>query len=316
MKSQRSGGWVPVAGRTRRFAEIAVNPPRPRMPPLNALRAFEAAARHESFAKAANELGVTPAAVSHQIKALEGWLGSALFVRHAQGLSLTEPGRAAMPAFSTAFDGLGLAVQELRVAAPRVQVSIAALPSVAQLWLTPRLPRLRAAFPKARPSVYALEAPPDLRREPFDLAIFLIRNAPSGSRAIKLCDDLIFPVCTPDIAATLRSPADLAAHPLLWDTSWVGDWERWLSDAGVTGVPPNEGPAFSLYSLAVQAAIDGAGVLIAHEALVSGPLSSGALVAPFKRRAATGLSLSILAPHRAALQAMKVIEWLTALGSP
>lgn len=316
MKPQRSGGWASVAGPAWRFAEIAVNPPRPRMPPLNALRAFEAAARHESFAKAADELGVTPAAVSHQIKALEGWLGSPLFVRHAQGLSLTEPGRAAIPAFSKAFDGLGLAVQELRRAAPRVQVSIAALPSVAQLWLTPRLPRLRADFPKARPSIYALEAPPDFRREPFDLAIFLVQDAPSGSRAIKLCDDLVFPVCTPDIAAALRSPADLADHPLLWDTSWVGDWSCWLAYAGVTGIQPNGGPAFSLYSLAVQAALDGAGILIAHEALVSGPLNSGALVAPFERRAPTGLCLSILSPDRPALQAVEIIEWLTALDTP
>ena len=85
---------------------MAVNPPRPRMPPLNALRAFEAAARHESFAKAADELGVTPAAVSHQVKALEAWLGAPLFVRHAQGLHLTDAGRAALPSFSTAFDAM------------------------------------------------------------------------------------------------------------------------------------------------------------------------------------------------------------------
>ncbi|WP_292557607.1 LysR family transcriptional regulator, partial [Mesorhizobium sp.] len=114
---------------------MAVNPPRPRMPPLNALRSFEAAARYESFAKAADELSVTPAAVSHQVKALEAWLGAPLFVRHAQGLHLTDAGRAALPAFSTAFDAMGLAVQELRIAAPRPQVSIAALPSIAQLWL-------------------------------------------------------------------------------------------------------------------------------------------------------------------------------------
>ena len=284
------------------------------MPPLNALRAFEAAARHESFAKAADELGVTPAAVSHQIKSLEEWLGSPLFVRHAQGLHLTEPGRAAMPAFSTAFDGLGLAVQELRVATPRAQVSIAALPSVAQLWLTPRLPRLRTAFPKARPSIYALEAPPDFRREPFDLAIFFVREGQPGSRSFKICDDLIFPVCTPEIGATLRSPADLAAHPLLWDTSWVDDWACWLAGAGVTGLSPNAGPAFSLYSLAVQAALDGAGVLIAHRALVAGSLASGALVAPFGSQANTGLSLAILAPDRPAARIAQLIEWLVENG--
>src|SRR5262245_56225347 len=146
MRRRRSGppaAAIPM----RHFHPMAVDPPRPRMPPLNALRAFEAAARHESFAKAADELGVTPAAISHQVKALEEWLGAALFVRHAQGLYLTDAGRAAMPAFSAAFEAMGLAVQELRVHAPRPQITIAALPSIAQLWLAPKLPALRRAFP-------------------------------------------------------------------------------------------------------------------------------------------------------------------------
>lgn len=215
-----------------------------------------------------------------------------------------------MRALSTAFDALGQAVQELRAAAPRAQVSIAALPSVAQLWLAPKLPGLRAAFPKIQPSVHALEAPPNFRREPFDLGIFFVREAPHGICSFKVGDDVIFPICTPEIAATLRSPADLARHPLLWDTSWVDDWGRWLSAARVTGVPINEGPAFSLYSLAVQAALEGAGILMAHEALTVGPMASGALVAPFPVRATTGLSLMILAPDRLPAQTVQVVNWL------
>jgi LysR family glycine cleavage system transcriptional activator len=282
------------------------------MPPLNALRAFEAAARHESFVKAAIELGVTPAAVSHQIKALEEWLGAALFARHAQGVHLTDAAKSAMPTFVKAFDALGLAVQELRVVAPRAQVSIAALPSVAQLWLAPKLPALRNAFPKARPSIYALEEPPDFRREPFDLGFFFMREAGRGSRSFKLCDDWIFPVCTPKIASTLRSRADLALHPLLWDTSWADDWDRWLSVAGVTDVPINEGPAFSLYSLAVQAALDGAGILMAHETLVLAFIKSGALIAPFPLRVETGLRLELLAPDRPPAQTARLINWFVA----
>lgn len=291
---------------------MAVNPPRPRMPPLNALRAFEAAARHESFAKAADELGVTPAAVSHQVKALEAWLGSALFARHAQGLHLTEAGRAALPAFSTAFDAMGLAVQELRISAPRPQVSIAALPSIAQLWLAPRLPALRSALPALRPSIHALEEPPDFRREPFDLAIFLTRHAPAGSRAFKLCDDVIFPVCAPALAQQLKTPADLSSQLLLWDTTWTGDWSLWFEAAGVKGPSIDTGSEFSLYSMALQAAIDGAGVLMGHEALVSRALAAGSLVAPFPRRVATGLTLSILAPDRPPAQAAQMIDWLLA----
>lgn len=284
------------------------------MPPLNALRAFEAAARHESFAKAADELGVTPAAISHQVKSLEAWLGCPLFVRHAQGLQLTDSARSAMGALSAAFDVLGLAVQDLRVMAPRAQITIAALPSVAQLWLAPKLPALRAAFPGAQPSVHALEVPPNFRRESFDLAIFFVREAPRGVQSFKICDDLIFPVCTPGIAATLRSPEDLACHPLLWDTSWAGDWACWLSAAGIPGIDVKQGPAFSLYSLAVQAALEGAGILMAHEALTLAPVASGALVAPFPMRAPTGLSLEVLAPDRLPAQTIRIIDWLVGDG--
>jgi LysR family glycine cleavage system transcriptional activator len=282
------------------------------MPPLNTLRVFEAAARHESFAKAAEELGVTPAAVSHQIKTLEEWLGATLFVRHAQGLYLTDPGRAAIPALAAAFDALGSAVQELRVAVPGAKINIAALPSVAQLWLAPRLPSLRVAFPNMRPSLYAVEEPPDFRREPFDLGIFFTRGTPRRAQSFKICDDLIFPVCTPAIAATLHSPSDLGSHPLLWDTSWINDWACWLSAAHVTSIVPNQGPAFSLYSLAVEAALDGAGVLMAHQALIVGPLTAGKLVVPFAERAETGASLTILVPDQSSARLAPVIEWLTA----
>jgi LysR family glycine cleavage system transcriptional activator len=284
------------------------------MPPLNALRAFEAAARHEGFAKAADELGVTPAAVSHQVKALEEWLGSSLFKRQAQGLHLTESGRAAIPAFSKAFDALGLAVQEMRAAAPGAQVNIAALPSIAQLWLTPRLPKLRAALPKIKPSIHALETPPNFRREPFDLAIFLLNEVQPGIGSHKLANDVIFPVCSAEIARTLRSPNDLAEHSLLHDTSWTTDWRCWLSAAGGADLSVENGLAFSLYGLAVQAAIDGAGILMAHEALVVAPLASGALVAPFSARAHTGLSLTILFPERSPPHVMQVIEWLKGPG--
>jgi LysR family glycine cleavage system transcriptional activator len=279
------------------------------MPPLNALRAFEAAARHESFAKAAVELGVTPAAVSHQIKFLEEWLGAELFVRRPQGLHLTDAARPALKAFVDAFDALGSAVQDLRCAAPRAEVSIAALPAIAQFWLAPRLPALRAAFPEARPSLHAIEGPPDFRREPFDIGFFFLREPRETGQSITLGDDRIFPVCAPEIAATLKSPADLLAHPRLWDTAWAGDWELWLEAARLAGAPAKGGSAFSLYSLAIQAAVDGGGVLMGHEALVTAQLESGALVAPFDLRARTGLRLELLAPQKPSALTARLIAW-------
>jgi LysR family glycine cleavage system transcriptional activator len=282
------------------------------MPPLNALKAFEAAARHASFAMAAEELGVTPAAISHQVKALEAWLGVKLFARRAHGLDLTELGRSALPDFSAAFDALGSAVRDLRGAAPRAQVAIAALPSIAQLWLAPRLPGARAAFSGLSLSIHALETPPDLRRELFDLAIFLVRDSPPGCRMATISEDLIFPVCAPELARGLKCPADLACVPLLRDTSWARDWDCWLSAASSRGITASDGPAFSLYSLAVQAALDGAGVLMAHAALIDPHLASGALVAPFPMVARTGMRLAILTPERSSATAASLIAWLVA----
>jgi LysR family glycine cleavage system transcriptional activator len=280
------------------------------MPPLNALKAFEAAARHASFARAADELGVTPAAVSHQVKALEAWLGAPLFVRRAQGLGLTDLGRSTLPALSAAFDALGRAVQDLRSATPRAQLDIAALPAIAQLWLAPRLAGARAAFPLLSPSVHALESPPDLRRELFDLAIFFVRDTPPGCRMVRLAEDKIFPACAPATAKRLVAPRDLAAMPLLRDTTWTDDWACWLAAASAGGIPLDAGPAFSLYSMAVQAALDGTGVLMAHQALIGAHLASGALIAPFPTVANTGRHLAILVPERASAEAMRLIEWL------
>lgn len=280
------------------------------MPPLNALRAFEAAARHEGFAKAASELGVTPAAVSQQVKALEQWLKTPLFKRRAQGLELTEGGRALAPSFTCAFDALGAAVQEMRAAAPYAHVHIAALPSIAQLWLMPRLKDLRASLPGMTPSIHALETPPNFRREPFDLAIFFLPREMIGPDRISLETDVIFPVCNPEIARGLRSERNLRDLPLLYDTTWKDDWRIWGAEAGLPDLDVRDGMAFSLYSAALQAAIDGVGVLVGHQALVAGPLKAGALVAPFDKKAVTNRSLALILPKRRSAHTSSVAEHL------
>ena len=275
------------------------------------MRAFEVAARHESFARAGAELGVTAAAVSHQIPALEAWLGMPLFLRRARGLQLTPAGRAAVPELSRAFDALGAIALDLRASAPRAQLNIAALPSIAQLWLGPKLSQLRAAFPDINASIYALEEPPDFRREPFDLAIFFVADEAGTGQKRELCRDRMYPVCSPQISSRLKSPADLSRFPRLSDATWSDDWNRWASAAGIANLPASGGQVFSLYSLAVQAAIEGAGVLIGHDALVAAPIASGSLVAPFEIRVETASSLSILAPDRPSFQAEAIMDWLT-----
>jgi len=309
-------------------------PPRPRLPPHTAVRAFEAAARHGSFVRAAEELFVSPAAVAQQIKALEAWAGAALFERHPQGVRLTPHGRRALPALSAAIDALGLAVQALRPlpgalrAAPARggTLHIAALPALAQLWLAPRLPAFKRALGGARVSVSALEQPPNFRREPFDLGLFYLgpgEAPPAGTQALRLASDRLLPVCSPKVAARpgrARPLADLhdhlARHGGLHDAVWLDDWPRWLRAAD-PALPPQQaealtaGPQFSLYSLALQAALDGEGLLMGREALLAPLLHAGRLAAPWGRPKALGDTIVLLTPtHRPQAQAAQVLQAL------
>lgn len=284
---------------------MSINPPRPKAPPLNALRAFEAAARHGGFARAAEELLVSPGAVSQQVRQLEDWAGLQLFERKAHGVALTEAGRAVQPDLLAAFDALGQVAQKLRARGSQPFL-IAALPAVAQLWLTPRLGRLRRAMPGHAISVTAVEAPPNLLREPFSLSLFLL---PVG-QGEELARDALVPVCAPDLAADVQKPEDLLHMACLTDLTWYNDWEFWWRQAmpGRTFVPI--GPRYSLYSMAVEDAKAGAGVLMGHRALVAPFLNEGSLVAPLGLEVENGLALSALVPPGAAPSVLSDLKGL------
>ena len=290
---------------------MAVAPPKPKVPPLSALRAFEAAARLGGFSAAAGELGVTPGAITAHIKALEADLGTALFERHAKGVRLTGLGARVLPEMSAAFDALGQAVQVLRAEAAPSVVHIATLPAIAQLWLSPRLPGLRAASPEISVSITAMEGPPNLKRAAYDLCLFY-----GDGPGRVLAEDVIYPVCAPAMADQLQSPVDLAHVPCLSDAVWAEDWAAWAETAGVAGFIPR-GPVFSLYALAVEEAAHGAGVLMGHEALVAGHLAQGRLVAPFAQRLRLKRSLRLWSarPLAKAGAAAQVADWLTS-GAP
>lgn len=269
---------------------MPVSPPRPKGPPLNALRAFEAAARLGGFTPAALELCVTPGAISQHIKFLEEWTGAALFERRSQGVSLTPHGAAVATQFSDAFDVMGDAVRALRAHHVQPMINIAALPSIAQLWLSPRLPAIRSSFPDQKLSVTAMESPPNLRREVFDISVFL--GQPNGHGDVRvLSDDVIFPVCAPDIAKRLKAPEDLLNEVWLYDTRWPDDWKIWMQRVAPKLSYAQGGPQYSLYNIALEEARNGAGVLIGHDVLVENMLKSGDLVAPFKQRVPSGKSL-------------------------
>ena len=279
-------------------------PPLTRLP-LNALRAFEAAARTGAFTLAAAELGVSPGAVTAHVKALEDRLGAALFERQARGVRLTALGLAAVEELTGAFDALAGAEARLRELALPREVHVATLPAIAQLWLSPRLPALRAAAPEISVSITALEAPPNLKRSLHDLSLF---PAESGGRLV--AGDELFPVCSPGFAARLQRVEDLGAVPCLSDTAWDRDWEVWLDSVGAKVAV--RGPVFSLYALAVEEAVNGAGVLMGHGALVAGHLARGVLVAPFPQRVglASGLRLWSARPVPKGSAVARVAEFL------
>ncbi|MCQ2003472.1 LysR family transcriptional regulator [Rhizobium sp. NRK18] len=295
---------------------MPVSPPRPKGPPLNALRAFEAAARLESFAEAAEELSVTPGAVSQHIRTLEDWTGADLFIRHAQGVRLTAVGKSLLPKFVAAFDHLGEAVRALQGIRPVTDIHIATMPSIAQLWLSPRLSGIRRHLTGIRLSVTALENAPNLKRELFDLSLFIRKPMGLPSETV-LEEDLIFPVCAPSLAAQIARPEDLETVPLLFDRSWEEDWDLWLASAGLSFPGGPQGPRYSLYSLALEEAKAGAGVLMGHHALVAPAVASGQLTRLFDRSHLTGkaLVLEALPEKTASPEAMTIVRLLRELGT-
>lgn len=286
---------------------MPVSPPRPKDLPLNALRAFEAAARLGSFVQAGEELGVSAGAITAHVKSLEGILGAQLFKRSARGVSLTALGQRVLPEFTAGFDALGRAAQLLRAGAAPRTVHIATLPALAQLWLSPRLPGLRSVTPDIEISITAMEAAPNLKRAPYHLCLFYR----SGQPANAVAPDEIFPVCAPALAARLGSVADLLAVPRLSDAVWADDWALWGKAVAPALDLRANGPAYSLYALAVEEAVNGAGVLMGHGALVARHLASGALVAPFEPRVTLPRSLCLWAARPGEGRAVQAVErWL------
>jgi len=262
---------------------LTLSPPRFKGPPLNALRAFEAAARLGGFSAAAEELSVTSGAIAQHIKAIEAWAGVSLFERRAQGVQLTDFGKRIIGDLTVAFDQLGDAVQMLRENASKKSLRIAALPAIAQIWLSPRLQMIRDVWNVETISVSAMEKRPNLRREPYDMSFFYVDNSEKSSFTL-LEEDIIFPVCAPAVAAGIRSADDLNSENLLHDAGWHNDWKTWYAATTEGAVPVAQGPTFSLYDMALKEAISGAGILMGHEALVRRHIENGELAAPINKK--------------------------------
>jgi len=277
-----------------------------RLPPLNALRAFEAAGRHLSFTKAADELAVTQAAISHQVKGLEETLGVQLFRRFNRRLMLTDAGQRYLPALTEAFERIDGATRRLFADDAGGALRISVANSFAAKWLLPRLPKFLARHPEIDVQVSASDRLTDFGRDDIDMGIRYGRGVYPGLRVDLLMDDKVFPVCSPALlgaARPLHSPEDLRHHTLLHDDVRGGefpDWRKWLAEAGVTGVNPDRGPAYSHSSLVIQAAVEGQGVALARGSLVTLDLEAGRLVQPFGPILPSNFSCYVVAPKATA----------------
>ncbi|BCW86934.1 Glycine cleavage system transcriptional activator [Alphaproteobacteria bacterium SO-S41] len=252
------------------------------LPPLNGLRAFEAAARTGSYVAAAEELHVSPSAISRLVKLLEGRLGVALFVRRANGLILTDQGAAYLADLTAAFARIVQATERLRGAGPSALV-VGAGPTLAMRWLIPRLPAFNAAYPEIDVRLSTSVAGAEPMRPDWHAAIRLGSGAWPGLSAHFLFTADLFPVCAPKVAARLTALADLAKVAILQAASAPEDWPQWLSAAGIEGaVNLRRAQSFDYPAFALQAALDGLGVAMARAPFVKDDLAAGRLVRPFE----------------------------------
>ncbi len=285
-----------------------------RLPPLNALRAFEAAARHLSFTRAADELNVTQAAVSHQIKLLEDRLGIPVFRRLNRALMLTDAGQALFPSVGEALDILAAAVDRLHRHDRTGELTVSTMDSFAATWLVPRLGRFRKIHPDIDVRITTSDHSVDFDRENVDVAI---RYGPGDWENLyvkRLMTEELFPVCAPSLlqnGPAIETPADLKNHTLLHDNMRV-DWRMWLMAAGETGIDAERGPGYEHSNLVLLAAEQGDGVALARSVLVDRALVSGRLVKPFNLSLPTNYAYYMVCPH-ASLDRPKVKafgEWI------
>lgn len=285
-----------------------------RLPPLNSLRSFESAARNLSFTRAAEELHVTQAAISHQVKALEDFLGVKLFTRRSRDLLLTEEGMRYFPNIRDIFERLREATERVKALGAAGPLSVSVMPTFAVQWLVPRLQDFAEKYPDIDVRLKASDVAIDFFAENIDVSILFGHGDWPDTRADRLLEEYLTPMCSPSLLKgrkPLKTPQDLAHHTLLHDTN-VDAWRAWLKLAGVKGVRAEKGPVFSHTVMVLQAAMHGQGVAVGHNTLAQNDLISGRLVCPFDIKLAMAEGYYLVCPQASAdrpkIQAFR--EWL------
>jgi LysR family glycine cleavage system transcriptional activator len=290
-----------------------------RLPSLNGLRAFEAAARHLSFTLAAAELNVTQTAISHQIRRLEEELGIRLFIRQNRALALTPEARDYLPGVRAAFNDLRLATDRLLRKDGDKVLTISTLASLAAKWLLPRLTDFQEAHPGIDVRITTSTSLVDFQRDDVDAAIRYGRGQWPGLRADWLMADELFPVCSPSLLRgdrPLRQPEDLRGYPLLHTSNANSDdWRLWLTAAGLPAdIAKQPGITFDMIFMTIQAAIDGIGVAMGRTSYVQDDIAKGRLVVPFKIALPADAGFYLVSPEgrREAPKLAAFREWMIA----
>jgi LysR family transcriptional regulator, glycine cleavage system transcriptional activator len=285
-----------------------------RLPPLNALRAFEAAARHLSFTKGAAELNVTQGAVSHQVKGLEDQLGLKLFLRRHQGLVLTEAGQSCQRFVRDAFDTLSSGFDAMLTKDDAGVLTVSVSPNFATKWLVPRIGKFAESFPEIDLRISSQLRHVDLHREDVDVAVRHGEDEWPDLDAVCLMAETLFPVCSPALMEgeyPLSNPENLKHHTLL-HLDQREEWRDWLDAAGINGVELSKGAVFNQTSLALDAAAVGQGVALGRSALAAPDLLAGRLVRPFEFSLPVAYAYYIVCPkptaERPKIKAFR--EWL------
>ncbi|UWR23105.1 transcriptional regulator GcvA [Sulfitobacter sp. S190] len=272
-----------------------------RLPPLTALRAFDAAARHMSFAMAAAELSVTPAALSFQIKSLEEHLGAPLFRRLNRKVELTDAGMALAQGAAEGFQLLAAAWRAAQRTTDTQTLTVTAGPAFTSKWLAPRLFEFAQAHPEIELRFAASLQRMDFARDNVDVAIRFGRGSDPGLYSCPLAEEWVMPVMTPDLAARYPTAESLRDAPIIFDDSISFldppvDWTRWFAQMGIDFTPTN-GPRFSQADHALDAALAGVGVVLGRRALVVKDIDDGRLAAPFDVALGTGARFRFLCPE-------------------
>ena len=287
-----------------------------RLPPLNALKAFEAAARHESFTRAAEELFVTQGAVSHLVKALESELGVKLFNRERQRLLITEAGRQYLTILRDAFDRIAVGTERLLQRQSSGALTVSTSPDFAAKWLVARLGRFAEEHPNIDLRVSATLHHVDFAREDVDLAVRHGDGNWPGLDVVRLSAEHLFPVCSPKLQTgrnRLTKPADVLKFPLI-HVDDRKDWVRWLEAAGVRSPVLSHGPVLNRVSMAMDAAIDGQGIVLARTTLAATDLIHGRLLRPFAEELRLSKTYWIICPKATTTlpKIVKFRDWLLA----